>query len=87
MVVSHLGEIALPQAGAGEIDDPSGPSPLDNVRQRAVYGARVRPLSAPADRFFQEALVEHKIRAFHASIVHGAKRRRQRAWSESIAAP
>src|SRR3990170_8666922 len=59
MVVSHLGEIALPQAGASELDDPSSPSPLDKVRQRAMYGARVRPLSAPADRFLQEVFIEH----------------------------
>ena len=77
MVVSHLGEIALPQAGASELDDPSSPSPLDKVRQRAMYGARVRSLSAPADRFLQELFVEHKICAFHVFIVHGSKRRRQ----------
>ena len=58
-------QVALPQAAAGEIENPAGLQALDELLERAFDRPRVRPLATQLDRLLEQLLINHKICAFH----------------------
>ena len=64
-VAAHRGEVAVPYAAPGQLEDPAGLGAPDEVRKSPLHGRRVRPFSAQALRLAEQPRIEHKTRAFH----------------------
>ena len=69
-IVSHLGEVSVPEARAGQREDLPRAGPSDEVVQSAPDRPRVRALAAQPNRLFEQPLIKHKICAFHTHRLH-----------------
>jgi hypothetical protein len=69
VVTAHLGEIAVPEARMPEVEDLARLGPTDELFERALDSSRVSPLTAQADRLFEQILTKHKICPFHVQSV------------------
>src|SRR5882724_7360589 len=60
-VASHLGEISLSEARAGELEDSVRPMPAQEILQGPRHRLRGGLLTADADDLLEELLVEHQV--------------------------
>ena len=55
-ILPHLGQIAVPGARPGQLQDAAGLHPVDEVLERAIDRARIRSLAAEADGLVEQLL-------------------------------
>src|SRR5262249_53905581 len=80
-IPSHLGEIALPEAGAGKLEDPPGLMAAQELLHGARYGPGVGGLPAHLRDLLKELLVEHEVGPLHDGRI---PRRPAGTWGRSL---
>lgn len=61
----HPWQVTFPEARPGQLEDPTRLDSPNEVLERALYSAGVRPLAAQLDGFLEEGTIDHKICTFH----------------------
>ena len=80
----HFGEIPLPKPTPGKLENAARPVTTEVALDGSGHSPGVGPLAAHPGNLFQEALIQHKNRAFHR---HKPTTRSEKGWPTAPAAP
>ena len=70
LVVAYLGQIPLPKARTGQLQNATCLRPSNEFRHRSCHCSRVGTLAAEPQGFFQYLFVTHKVCALHVYLMN-----------------